>query len=54
MERDSKNQNWKRYDENEFVALKKVNDSQNVSLEFINEVWFSLLLFNETFKFSIF
>ena len=31
-----KNQNWKRY--NKFVALKSLNNSKNVTLEFINEV----------------
>jgi len=35
---DSKNQNWKREDQNEFVALKSLNNSINVTLEFINEV----------------
>ena len=34
---DNKNQNWKRYD-NKFVALKSLNNSKNVTLEFLNEV----------------
>ena len=38
---DNENQNWKRYklDNNEFVvALKSLNNSKNVTTEFINEV----------------
>jgi hypothetical protein len=35
---DNKNQNWKRYDENMFVALKSLNDSKNITSEFMNEV----------------
>src|SRR6266536_267513 len=36
---DSKNQNWKRKGDNMFVALKSLNtNSQNISLEFMNEV----------------
>ena len=34
---DNKNQNWKRLN-NEIVALKSLNNSQNVTLEFLNEV----------------
>ena len=34
---DNENQNWKRYD-NKFVSLKSLNNSKNVTLEFINEV----------------
>ena len=33
-----KNQNWKRTDSNKFVALKSLNNSKNVTLEFLNEV----------------
>src|SRR5438046_2812478 len=32
------NQNWKRFGPNKFVALKSLNSSENVTLEFINEV----------------
>ena len=35
---DSKNQNWERDNPNKFVALKSLNNSKNVTLEFINEV----------------
>jgi hypothetical protein len=35
---DNKNQNWKRYDQNMFVILKNLCNSENVTLEFINEV----------------
>ena len=35
---DNKNQNWKRPYPNKFVALKSLNNSQNVPLEFLNEV----------------
>ncbi|PKC55182.1 kinase-like protein [Rhizophagus irregularis] len=35
---DNKNQNWKRYGSNMFVALKSLNNSENVTLEFINEI----------------
>ena len=36
---DDKNKNWERYNENKFVALKSLNNSKNVTLEFINEVF---------------
>jgi serine/threonine protein kinase len=35
---DDDNQNWKRKDQNKFVALKSLNNSKNVTLEFMNEV----------------
>ena len=35
---DNKHQNWKRLQSNEFVALKSLNHSKNVTLEFLNEV----------------
>ena len=35
---DSEDQNWKRKDQNMFVALKSLNNSENVTIEFINEV----------------
>ena len=35
---DNKNQNWKRYESNRFVALKSLNNSKNVTMEFLNEV----------------
>jgi len=35
---DNKNQNWKREDPNKIVALKSLNNSTNVTLEFMNEV----------------
>jgi serine/threonine protein kinase len=35
---DDNNQNWKRKDQNKFVALKSLNNSKNVTLEFMNEV----------------
>ena len=34
----NKNQNWIRYKPHELVALKSLNNSKNVTLEFINEV----------------
>ena len=34
----NKHQNWKRYGSNMFVALKSLNNSKNVTLEFLNEV----------------
>src|SRR5205823_5129126 len=34
------NKNWKREGQNKFVALKSLNNSKNVTLEFINEVNF--------------
>jgi hypothetical protein len=35
---DNKIQNWKRIDQNMFVALKCLNNSKNITLEFMNEV----------------
>ena len=35
---DNKNQNWVRPYPNKFVALKSLNNSKNVTLEFLNEV----------------
>ena len=35
---DIKNQNWKRHNSNKLVALKSLNNSKNVTLEFLNEV----------------
>ena len=35
---DIKNKNWKRIYSNMFVALKSLNNSKNVTLEFLNEV----------------
>jgi hypothetical protein len=35
---DDYNQNWKRKDQNMFVALKSLNNSKNVTLDFMNEV----------------
>ena len=35
---DNDNQNWNRYNPNKFVALKSLNNSKNVTSEFINEV----------------
>jgi hypothetical protein len=35
---DDDNQYWKRKDLNKFVALKSLNNSKNVTLEFMNEV----------------
>ncbi|GBC40280.2 kinase-like domain-containing protein [Rhizophagus irregularis DAOM 181602=DAOM 197198] len=35
---DNENQNWRRFDSNMFVALKSLNNSENVTLEFINEI----------------
>ena len=34
----NENQNWERDSSNKQVALKSLNNSQNVTLEFINEV----------------
>jgi hypothetical protein len=35
---DNKNQNWKRFNQNMFVNLKSLNDSKEVTLEFMDEV----------------
>ncbi|PKY56303.1 kinase-like protein [Rhizophagus irregularis] len=35
---DINNQSWNRNNQNEFVALKSINDSKNVTLEFMNEI----------------
>ena len=35
---DIKKQNWERCESNKFVALKSLNNSKNVTLEFLNEV----------------
>jgi hypothetical protein len=35
---DIKNQNWNRSHQNEFVALKSLNNSENVTFEYIKEV----------------
>ena len=35
---DNKNKNWKRKNSNGFVALKSLNNSENITPEFINEV----------------
>ena len=35
---DNNNQDWVRYRPDMFVALKSLNNSENVTLEFINEV----------------
>ncbi|RIA94150.1 kinase-like domain-containing protein [Glomus cerebriforme] len=35
---DNKSQNWKREDQNKFIALKSLNNSKNITLEFINEI----------------
>src|SRR5205823_3665260 len=35
---DDENENWQRYNQNRFVALKSLNNSKNVTLEFMNEV----------------
>ena len=35
---DNKYQNWKRRSQNKYVALKSLNNSKNVTLEFMNEV----------------
>ncbi|GBC06706.1 hypothetical protein RclHR1_00700005 [Rhizophagus clarus] len=37
---DNKNQNWTRVESNKLVALKSLNNSNNVTLEFINEIMF--------------
>jgi hypothetical protein len=35
---DGYNQKWKRNDQNMFVALKNLNNSKNITLQFLNEV----------------
>ena len=35
---DIKNQNWERREPNKFVALKSLNNSKNITSEFLNEV----------------
>jgi hypothetical protein len=47
---DDKNQNWKRHDENIFVALKSLHHSKNITLEYMNEVYYLVKFFNY-FKF---
>jgi hypothetical protein len=37
---DDERRNWKRKGQNKFVALKSLNNSKNVTLEFMNEVRF--------------
>ena len=37
------NEDWKRKNQNKFVALKSLNNSINVTLEFMNEVLFIYL-----------
>ena len=46
---DNKNKNWERRNSNELFALKSLNNSKNVTSEFINEVQISLF-FNERFE----
>ena len=41
---DNKIQNWKRLEPNKLVALKSLNNSQNVTSEFINEVKINLVI----------
>ena len=47
------NQNWERGYQNTFVILKELNNSKNITLEFINKVCVNLL-FNEILKILIF
>ncbi|GBB89844.1 hypothetical protein RclHR1_16680003 [Rhizophagus clarus] len=47
------NQNWNRYHQNEFVALKSLNNSENVTLEYINEIT-SYHKINEAFIIEIY
>ncbi|PKC54962.1 hypothetical protein RhiirA1_476392, partial [Rhizophagus irregularis] len=35
---DSEKQNWRRKDQYKYVALKRINNSENVTLEFMNEI----------------
>ncbi|GES87712.1 kinase-like domain-containing protein [Rhizophagus clarus] len=44
---DNKNKNWKRLDPNKFVALKCLNNSENVKSEFINEITMHRKIVNE-------
>ena len=48
---DIKNQNWERKYPNTFVALKSLNNSKNVTLEFINEVVVYKLIYLIKFEF---
>jgi hypothetical protein len=41
IEFDGNNKNWKRNNQNMFVALKILDNSKNITLEFINEVYFN-------------
>ena len=51
---DDENKNWERYNQNEFVALKSLNNSKNVTLEFMNEVLLIYYLTNfENFIFLL-
>ena len=43
---DDENENWKRYTQNKFVALKSLNNSKNVTSEFMNEVFLICYLIN--------
>jgi hypothetical protein len=46
---DNKNKNWERENSNEFVTLKSLNNSGNITLKFINEV--QINLFHKNFKY---
>ena len=56
---DVKSQSWNRYNKNMSVALKSLNSSKNITLEFLNEVKFCkikfllILYFNLHFNFFI-
>jgi len=53
---DVKSQSWNRYNKNMSVALKSLNSSKNITLEFLNEVKFCKIkfLFNLHFNFFTF
>ena len=40
---DDHNQDWERKDQNMVVALKSLNNSKNVTFEFMNEVNYSII-----------
>jgi hypothetical protein len=41
---DNENQNWKRFDQNVCVSLKRLNNPRNITLEFMDKVLFKKIL----------
>jgi hypothetical protein len=51
---DNNYQNWKRKDPNMLVALKKLNNSKNVTFEFMNEVNYLIIIYFFIFFINIY